>query len=65
MTRVALCGLMLFFLFIKFIAHVGSFGWGFFVDVILAVEVTYAVWMIAQGKATPLTTAAGGIPAAE
>ncbi len=56
MTRVAACGLLLLLLFIKFIAHVGDFGWGFFVDVILALVVTAGCWMIAQGKATPLTT---------
>jgi hypothetical protein len=57
MTRVAACGLMLLLLFIKFVAHVGDFGWGFFVDVILAVLVSYGAWAIAQGKTSPLTKA--------
>jgi len=60
MTRVGLCGLMLVLLFIKFIAHVGDFGWGFFVDIILALVVSGGCWLIAQGKATPLTAAPGG-----
>jgi hypothetical protein len=54
MTRVALCGLLILFLFIKFVAHVGSFGWGFYVDVILAIVVTAGCWLIAQGRVTPL-----------
>jgi hypothetical protein len=54
MTRVVACGVLLLFLFIKFIAHVGDFGWGFFVDVILALLVSYGAWAIAQGKTTPL-----------
>jgi hypothetical protein len=54
MTRVAACGLLLLLLFIKFIAHVGDFGWGFFVDVILALLVSYGAWALAQGKASPL-----------
>ena len=44
--------LVLLLLFIKFIAHVGSFGWGFFVDIILAIVVAAGAWMIAQGKST-------------
>jgi hypothetical protein len=59
MTRVAACGLLLLLLFIKFLAHVGDFGWGFFIDVILALVVTAGCWMIAQGKATPLTSSSG------
>jgi len=63
MTRVALCALMLLLLFIKFLAHVGDFGWGFFVDVILAIVVTGGCWLIAQGKATPLgMPTSGGTP---
>jgi hypothetical protein len=64
MTRVGICALLLIFLLIKFIAHVGSFGWGFFIDVILAVIVSLGVWFIAAGKSTPLTTSAGGGPRA-
>jgi len=55
-TRVGACALLLLLLFIKFIAHVGSFGWGFFVDVILAIVVSAGAWFIAQGKSTPLTS---------
>jgi hypothetical protein len=56
MTRVAACGVMLLFLFIKFLADVGNFGWGFFIDVILALVVSAGCWMIAQGRSTPLTS---------
>ena len=55
-TRVGACALLLLFLFIKFIAHVGDFGWGFFVDVILAIVMSAGAWFIAQGKSTPLTS---------
>ena len=48
LTRVGACALMLLLLFIKFLAHVGSFGWGFFVDVILAVVVTAGAWSVVQ-----------------
>ena len=57
MTRVYACALMIVLLFIKFVAHVGSFGWGFFIDVILAIVVTVGAWFIAQGKATPVSAA--------
>jgi hypothetical protein len=60
MTRVAICALLLLFLFIKFIAHVGSFGWGFFIDLILAIVLSGGVWFIATGKATPLTMPSTG-----
>ncbi|HEY1777589.1 MAG TPA: hypothetical protein VGG41_15630 [Solirubrobacteraceae bacterium] len=48
LTRVGACALLLLLLFIKFLAHVGSFGWGFFVDVILAVVVTAGAWAAVQ-----------------
>lgn len=54
MTRAAACGVLLLLLFIKFISHVGSFGYGFFVDVILAIVVSTGAWFNAQGKATPV-----------
>jgi hypothetical protein len=56
-TRAAACGFVLALLAIKFLANVGSFGWGFFVDVILAVGVAAAAWMSASGRATPLRAA--------
>ena len=54
MTRAAACGVLLLLLFIKFVAHVGSFGYGFYVDVILAILVSTGAWFNAQGKATPV-----------
>ena len=53
MTRAAAGGLLLLLLAIKFISHVGSFGFGFVVDVIFALTVAAGAWLIAQGKATP------------
>jgi hypothetical protein len=62
MTRVAACGVMWLFLFIKFVVAINHIGWGFFVDVILAIVVTAGCWFIAMGKATPLNipTSGGG-----
>jgi len=57
MTRVAACGLLLVLLFIKFVAHVGDFGWGFFIDVVLAIVVFVGTWFTAQGKTTPIGSA--------
>jgi hypothetical protein len=48
LTRLAACALLLLLLLIKFLAHIGSFGWGFFVDVILAAVVTAGAWAIVQ-----------------
>jgi hypothetical protein len=63
LTRVAACGLLILFLFIKFISHVGSFGWGFFVDVILTAVVTAGAWLILQrstvGGAAPSSPGSG------
>jgi hypothetical protein len=60
MTRVGLCALLLLLLLIKFVATLNNFGWGFFIDVILAIVVATGCWLIAQGKSTPLTTAPDG-----
>ena len=57
MTRAVAAGVVLLLLFIKFIAHVGDFGFGFFVDVILAIVVAAGAWFNAQGRSTPLGAA--------
>jgi hypothetical protein len=63
LTRLGACALLILLLFIKFIAHVGDFGWGFFVDVILAGVVTAGVWAMVQRStvagAAPSSRAAG------
>jgi hypothetical protein len=43
-TRAALCALMIVLLAIKFFDDVASFGWGFYVDAVLAAAVTAAAW---------------------
>ena len=53
LTRLGACALLLLFLFIKFIAHVGSFGWGFFVDIILAGVMTFGAWAIVARSGAP------------
>jgi hypothetical protein len=57
LTRLGACALLILFLFIKFISHVGSFGWGFFVDIILAAVVTFGSWAVLQRAATPNSAA--------
>ena len=56
LTRLGACALLLLLLFIKFISHVGSLGWGFFVDIILAGVVTAGAWLIVQRAATGAIT---------
>ena len=55
LTRAAAVGLVAFLLLIKFIAHVGSFGFGFFIDVIFVIVVFTGAWMNAQGKSTTVS----------
>ncbi len=57
MTRTAIAGLALLLLVIKIIAHTSNFGWGFFVDIILAIVVVAGAWMTALGKSTPAAKA--------
>jgi hypothetical protein len=54
MTRTAIGGVIVLFLLIKLISHTSYLGWGCFVDLIVAVIVTYGCWAIAQGKSTPV-----------
>jgi hypothetical protein len=54
MTRTAAAGLVALLLFIKFIAHVGNFGFGFILDVVLTIIVVAGAWMSAQGMTTPI-----------
>ena len=66
LTRLGACALLILFLFIKFISHVGSFGWGFFVDVILTGVVTAGAWAVLQrstvgGRSAPSSPGAGPV----
>jgi hypothetical protein len=54
MTRTAAAGVVALFLVIKFIAHVGNFGFGFVLDVVLTIIVVAGAWLNAQGRTTPL-----------
>jgi len=62
MTRLALVGATAVLLVIKFIAHVGDFGWGFFVSIVVIVALGYFAYM--QNNAAPRTasTAAAAPP---
>jgi hypothetical protein len=62
LTRLGACALLLLLLFIKFLAHVGSFGWGFFVDIILAGVVTFGAWTLVARSAAPGEGLAGPGP---
>jgi hypothetical protein len=55
MTRAAAAGIVALLLVIKFLAHVGDFGFGFVLDVVLAIIVVAGAWMNAQGKATAMS----------
>jgi hypothetical protein len=65
MTRAAAAGLVALFLVIKFFAHVGSFGFGFVLDVILTIVVVGGAWMNAQGMSTRIGPAASSAPPSE
>jgi hypothetical protein len=52
-TRAAALGVMALLMFTRLLAHSGSYGWGFYADVILLVGVASAGWLNAQGHATP------------
>jgi hypothetical protein len=54
MTRTAAAGLALLFLVIKLLAHTGDWGFGFYIDLILAIVVVYGAWATAQGRTTPV-----------
>jgi hypothetical protein len=56
MTRAAAAGVVALLLIIKFIAHVGNFGFGFVLDVILTIIVVAGAWLNAQGTSTPMST---------
>ena len=52
MTRVAAVALVVLLMLIKLISHIGNYGWGFYVDIILLIVVAVGAWMNAQGKST-------------
>jgi len=62
MTRTAAAGLVALFLVIKFFAHVGDFGFGFVLDVVLTIIVVAGAWMNAQGMSTRIGPATHGAP---
>ena len=52
-TRAAAAGVLALLMFTRLLAHSGSYGWGFYADVILVIAVTAGAWLNAQGHATP------------
>jgi hypothetical protein len=52
-TRAAAAGVIALLMFTRLLAHSGSYGWGFYADVILVIAVTAGAWLNAQGHATP------------
>ena len=54
MTRTAAAGVVALVLVIKFFAHVGNFGFGFVLDVVLTIIVVAGAWLNAQGTSTPI-----------
>lgn len=54
MTRAFAVGAIVVLMFIRFLWHIGDFGWGFYIDVILLIVVAVGAWFNAQGRATPV-----------
>ena len=52
-TRAAALGVMALLMFTRLLAHNGTYGWGFYANVILLVAVAAGGWLNAQGHATP------------
>jgi hypothetical protein len=62
-TRLAIVGATLLLLVIKFLAHVGDFGWGFFVVLVLIIGLSYLTWQANNtGRAAPTTPPAPESP---
>jgi hypothetical protein len=51
-ARAVAGALVLVLLAVKFFASVGNFGWGFYVDVILAIIVAAGAWLNAKRRST-------------
>jgi hypothetical protein len=51
-TRTAAVGIAVLLMVIKLISHIGNFGWGFFLDVVLLVVVGAGAWLNASPKST-------------
>ena len=60
MTRLAIVGVTVLLLVIKFLAHIGSFGWGFFVSVVVLIALAYFAYM--EYNAAPAGTTTAGPP---
>ena len=54
MTRAFAVGVIIILMFIRFLWHIGDFGWGFYVDLVLLAVVAVGAWFNAQGRATPI-----------
>ncbi len=53
------------FVAIKFLSHVGNFGWGFYVDVVLTIGLVYGALQLSREiPASAATSKSGGQPAA-
>ena len=63
MTRVAIAGLTLLLLVIKFLAHIGDFGWGFYLALVAIVALCYLTWQAFNaGRPAAATPPAPGSP---
>lgn len=63
LTRLAIAGLTLLFLVIKFLAHVGDFGWGFFLALVSIIVLCFLTWQAYRaGPARTVTSPAPGPP---
>jgi hypothetical protein len=56
MTRAIAIAAIVGLVFIRLIWHIGDWGWGFFVDLILLALVAVGAWFNAIGRRTPVGT---------
>ena len=60
MTRLAIVGVTIVLLVIKFLAHIGSFGWGFFVTIVITGALAYFAYM--EHNAAPVVGSSAAAP---
>jgi hypothetical protein len=51
-TRTAAVGIAVLLVVIKLISHIGNYGWGFFLDIVLLVVVGAGAWLNSSIKST-------------
>jgi hypothetical protein len=50
------------FVVIKFLSHIGNFGWGFYVDVLLTIALVYGAVQLSRETPAAATSSGGTLP---